>query len=431
MSKKKKSGAKGRPSKLKNSEKKISRKKLLIIFISAFLGIAVILGAVLGIMAYIRQANAAISYEGQVMDKEVASFFIGRLKTKYIHDLKSEYPEAYDSPYFWNKQYDEEHTHGEIMQQFAEYEIRRILINNYIFDSVSTLSDEDERIIETAINETLEYHTGGSEEEFDRMAAEYGFDYDSYCTAVEMLYKSNIAFDSIYGENGALVSSLSDFAGMREEYLSEYSHVKLIFIRTERKKTVNEDNTETVTDLTEEEKAQRLATISEIRAAIDAIETGADKQMTPLAFQNYLEKHGEGDPLYTASGFYFHSDSAFTEEFGIQFPEVVEKSLSMKEGSYAEVKVDFAGKEDGVPVTDPSPGVCFIYKYAPTPSAYTNSDLAGCFADFYYNAAKADYLRNLESRMSDIEIGPKFSELDFKAISTNSVLYPTFSKEEK
>lgn len=403
------------------------RKRIFIICISLFLGAALVFGAVLGIITAVRYSKAVISYDGIVMDEKVASFFVGRFKTQYIHDLRTAgYKSAADTEYFWNSQYDEKNTHGEMMRSLAERKIKQILIDNYLFDSVATLSAEDEAMIEKAIKETLEFHTDGTEEDFNAKAAEYGFDYDSYRIAVEMLYKANKAFAANYGENGALISSNSSFNGGFDRYLNEYSHVKLLFFRTEKKVIKGDDGSETVVELTEKEKEERMALISEIRASIDAFNNGNDGQITPLLFQNYIEKKGEGDPAYSVTGYYFHKDASFTKEFAVQHPSVTEAAMEMSVGEYREVKVDFAGKVDGIAVTEPSPGVCFIYKYEPTGGAYSNTALSGCFSDFYLNMAKDAYLDASERIMPNVEIGPRFESLDFYAIATNSILYPRY-----
>ena len=111
----------------------VNKRKALIIFVSAFAAAAIIFGAAFGILSAIKEANAVFSYDGVVMDKEVASFFIGRFKTKYIHDLKSQYKDAENTEKFWSSSYDAERTHGEIMQSLAELQLKQIVINNYFY----------------------------------------------------------------------------------------------------------------------------------------------------------------------------------------------------------------------------------------------------------------------------------------------------------
>ena len=324
---------------------------------------------------------------------------------------------------FWNSKYDDKRTHGDIMKELATLQLKQVIVNNYLFDRYSSLTDDDEAKIEKAINETLEYHTGGSLDEFEAQAAKYGFDYDSYCNAVEMLYKADRAFSAIYGLEGAAISSDTSSCN---EYLSEYSHVSLIFIRKEDKLVLHEDKSTDIVILSEEERAKRLDSIKEISSAITAYENGTEGQMTPTAFAMYLSKYGEGDSDYDTLGYYFHEDSDFTDEFATQFPTVTEKALSMKQGSYAMVDVDFKNAKDDDAKS--SPGVCFIYKSTPQSGAYTESALERCFSDFYANAAAAQFIKSSDKLVESVEIGPKFSEIDFYTVSTNSILYPRYDK---
>ena len=369
-----------------------------------------------------RAAGAVVSFEGVVLDEEVSAFFVGRFKTGYIRELREAgYSNAENTDAFWNSAYDKDTTHGELMQSLAARQLKEIAVTNYLFDRYSSLTDEDEERIEKAISETLEYHTGGSVREFERLSEAYGFDFDSYCDAVEMLYKAEHAFPAIYGIEG---SALQSDAEACEDYLSEYSHVSLIFIRTEDKLVTFDNGSQSVISLTEEERAARRASIEKIRAAIEAHNSGGDGQINPGAFQQYLAEYGEGDKNYDTLGHYFHKNSEFTAEYAVQFPEITEKALSMKIGEYAEVAVDMTNKDREEEKT--SPGVCFIYKSAPARGAYAQTALERCFSDFYSDAAVALYTESVESLMETVEEGKKYSSFDFKAIATNSILYPRY-----
>ena len=411
------------PSEKKN--KAFGRKRFFIILISALLATAVIFGAVLGVVAYVRSASAVVSFDGVTMDEKVATFFIGRFKTKYIYQLRSSgYPNADNTESFWNSKYDENTTHGELFTRLATNQLREIAVTSYLFDRYYSLTDADEEKIEKAIAETLEYQTGGSDEEFERLSAEYGFDYDSYCEAVEMLYKAERAFTVIYGSDG---SALSSDSASCEKYLSEYSHVSLIFIRTNDKLVTQDDGSQSVASLTEAEREARLLSIEKIRAAIAAYNNGTDGQINAGAFAQYLKEYGEGDKNYDTLGHYFHKNSEFTSEYAQQFPEITEKALSMKVGEYAEVAVDMTNKQNSAANT--SPGVCFIYKSSPAKGAYTESTLERCFSDFYSDAAVALFSDSVESLMETVELGDKYYKINFNAIATNSILYPRYDAE--
>lgn len=403
-------------------KKPFNVKRAVIIGLSAFLSLVLVFGAVLGIVTLVKRSGSVAYYDGIYISEGVASFFVGRFKTQYIRDLRLDGYEAQNTENFWNSKYDDTQTHGDIMRSLAEMRIKQIIACNYFFDRNASLSDRDEEKIEKAIRETLEYHTGGSVDEFNRMAEEYGFDYDDYCEAVKLMYKSDLAFTAIFGQDGSRIAS--DNASC-EDYLSEYSHVKLLFIRTEDKLVIEDDKSTSLVMLSEEEREERLANIDKVNKAIEAYKNGSDGQITPVAFDNYISTFGEGDTDFSGTGYYFHEDSEFSSEFSEQFPSVVEEALGMDIGEYSCVKVDFADaerKEAG----ESSPGVCFIYKYPPSKGAYATSSLSACFSDFYLHAASAVFLNATDLIVKEVVIGPKYEALDFIKISTNSVLYPRY-----
>lgn len=417
--------------KMKEKEKKLnshqnqnkrhrSRKNVfLTTFICVFLALVLIFGAVLGIITAMKNLNAVVKYEGQTMDKDTASFFVTYCKYRYMSILSSMGVEnVEDTKGFWNKTHDNEGvSYGELLIKNTEQYIRQVMVANYLFDKYAKLSSSDREIINNAGRELLIYKADGKKDVFNSAVKQYGFSYSSFKDAITMLYKANVAKSIIYGSDG---SNLANFPELADEYLSEYTHVKLLFIRTETKfeldengdRIIGDDGNDKTLPLTDEEKAEKQALISEIRGYIEAAKVGGDIQMGEEMFNYYLTKYDEGDKDMHADGYYFHKNSSFAAEFSTVFKNVVNKSYEMKTGSYDEVSVDF--------------GVCFIYKYEPTVRVYSSTLAEACFTDFYSDAANVMFEKTLTELSEDVVFDKKFSEIDIIGLPYNYDYLPSF-----
>ena len=403
----------------KNERQERRKNVFLTTFICVFLVLVLILGAVLGIITAVKNANAVVKYKGLTMDKETASFFVTYYKYRYMSILSSLGVEnVEDTRGFWNRIYENEGvSYGELLTKSTEQYIRQIMVANYLFDNYARLTSDDKEIINTARSELLTYKADGSKDRFNSEVSRYGFDYSSLKDAITMLYKANVAKNIIYGSDG---SNLANFPEIANEYLAEYTHVKLLFIRTETTFVLDENGDRIIGDdgndqtrlLTESEKAERQTLISEIRGYIDAAKVGGDIQMGEEMFDYYLEKHDEGDKDMHTDGYYFHKNSAFTAEFSEVFKNVVDKSYAMEIGSYDEVNVDF--------------GICFIYKYEPTANVYASTLAEACFTDFYSDAANVMFEKTLTELSADVIFTEKFKKIDIIALPYNYDYLPSF-----
>ncbi len=395
-------------------------KRALIIFMAAFLSLALVLGATLGVIAIVKRAGSVVSYEGITMNKQVASFFVSRFKVEYISALRSSGVNATDTKAFWSSKDDTGATHGEKFRALAEQYLKEVVATAYLFDRYAKLNKEDKEKIKATCHDVLEYQADGDEDKFNEKAARYGFDYDSFCDAVELFYKSTNSYASIYGTDGTGI--YSDNASC-EKYLSEYSHVQFIFIRTEQKVTTDSDGNTVLVDLTDEEKAERMALIDTLAAAIDAIKTNADGQMTPAMFEIYLDgKYNDGDISMNSTGYYLHENAETTSELAEAFPEVVKTALEMENGEFEKVVTTPVDADNRIGMD----AVCFIYKYAPTPGAYKTPSLERWFSDFYSDASEQLFVKSISALIKDAKTTDRLSQLDIVAIPNNTELVPRF-----
>lgn len=401
-----------------NSTEKKQKSRFLTIFICIFASLTLILAATLGIVSAVNNSKAAVKYKGVIMDAETASFFASYYKYRYMGMLSSMgVAGVEDTQGFWNKTYEKEgKTYGELLDASTRAYIGQIVAANYLYDSYDRLSSEDKDIINSAVKEILSYKASGSKKTFNQLVSEYGFSYSSFKNAAKFLYKASTVKELIYGNGG---TNIANFPELAAEYLSQYSHVKLLFIRTETAFVLDEDGNR-VTEggydktrpLTEEEKAERSALISEIRGYIASAENGGDIQMSDEMFGNYQKNHDDGDSDMHADGYYFHKNSSFTAEFSSEFENIVDKAYQMPIDSYGEVALDF--------------GVCFIYKYIPTRSAYSSSLAEPCFVDFYSDAANYFFEKNITEIGTSVNFTDRFSKIDLKMLPYNYAYFPIF-----
>ena len=385
-----------------------SKYRFLTIFVCAFLAFVIVLGATLGIIIGVRNARTYARYGSTYVDEGTVNYLASVYKTEYLAELKSAGVNAYDSPYFWIDKAEDGKTYGEKLNaSFKEY-VSGLLVAAELFNSSTKYTKEDKRVVRTAAEQVLKYTCDGSKEVFNEKAEMYGFDYDDFLSACELLYKASLAKTMIYGEDGA---NLAYYPDECEKYLAQYTHVSLLFVRTEETFQIDSSGNPIVEDgeyvmrpLTDEEKAERDEIISTLRLAIEAGENGEDGAISPQMFEIYLEK-SDGDKDMFDTGYYFIPAASETAAFYSYHPTIVDKAYEMEIGEYAEVEC--------------SVGRCFIYKYAPLSGAYSDKDNR-FFSDFYSDASVYLYALSLSQLAFEVDFSEKFDGVDVSAIRKNS-----------
>lgn len=387
-------------------KKSLDKKRLLIVLVSVFVGAVVLFGAVFGIIAAVRNARAAMKYRSTYLSAGVASYLASTYKTDFIKGLGIE---VTDTPDFWNSEYKDGISYADTLRQETERYIRNVVAGSYLFDRYATLTSYERAAIKNAAEERLDYLYNGDKNKFNSDTSMMGFDYSDFLDATEMLYKYGRARNAIYGDNGEVLTAAAYYREC-DKYYKQYSHVKLLFIRTESEFVTDENGnrvTENGKDKTEPlnsfEKAERLGDIADIAAAIDALKSGENMQMTPLLFDTYLEKYSY-DIEFDRGGYYFAPDSEYTSLFinnpdGIDdYKEIALTALSMEEGEYEKVQY--------------GDGICYIYKYEREAGAYAFGRYSDFFSDFYSLAADYLYFENLNAISEEVEIRDKFRAID-------------------
>ncbi len=381
------------------------KNRFLTIFVCIFAAAVLVFGGTLGIVVGVRNSRAVVSYENARADAGALRYLSANYKINYIRALKASGVKANDTENFWNSTDESGVTYKELFAESFEEYVRALVASANVFLTYSSYTKADKESVRATVEEILEYKAGGSEKEFNAMAEKYGFDYDDFCSAAELLYKAGRAKNVIYGADGeALVYSPEECA----KYLETYSHVSLLFVRTEEVFQTDEEGnivygdngSALMREMTAEEKAERQAIIDKLTAAIEAKKNGGDYQITPEMFEIYLEK-SDGDAKMHDKGYYFNENADATLEFATEFPEIVECALGMELKTFAKV--------------DCSIGVCFIYKYDAMKGAYSDADNL-FFSDFYSDASNYLYEDILNTLSPEVKVKDEFFDTDYSAI---------------
>lgn len=384
-----------------------SSKRAFLIFTSVFLGIILLAGIIIGTVAIVRNARAVMKYKGIYLNEGVANYISATYKYDFIKSLKRLGIECYDDETFWQSEAEDGVTYASLLEENTERHLKRVIIGAYLFDRNAKLTKDDKDTIKRSVSEVLDYKAGGDKERFNEMGKEAGFTFRDFEKAAELLYKYEMAETVIFGLEGTALE-YGDFSEECDEFFSQnYSHVKLMFIRTDgRVVTDSETGKEEVVEYTDAERAEVEARIEEIRTLI------ANGWMDEGTFDDFVNIEFNTGTVNDTEGYYFSALSSYTHEFADGAPEVVKTALKMKTGEYMEEPYEF--------------GVCFIYKCELEEGAYSRIGIAHFFGDFYSNAASYIYSKSVDAFLSDVVVKDKYNKAAIVTKPYNYELYVIF-----
>jgi hypothetical protein len=273
-----------------------------------------------------------------------------------------------------------------------------MLISIALFESKSSLASSDKQRIEEIAKRPLTKY--GSVEEFNKVGAKYGFDYDDYRSCVELIYKATAAKSYFMGADGRKVSEADV-----EEYLGKYSHVSLLFISDELIYEENGNGELESRPLTDSERKEREEIANRLRELI------ANGNVSAETFEYYYPKSDSDQEMF-ATGYHLKMGARSTDAFAANYPQVVSKALEMNFGEFAEVECKI--------------GSCFIYKYEKADSeAITKIDPENnpFFSDFYTDAADYAFQKMLSPEVEKVEFSKGFDAISILDIPQNYELY--------
>ncbi|MBQ2737206.1 MAG: hypothetical protein IJF38_00825 [Clostridia bacterium] len=384
-------------------------KRVLLISVCILLGLVMILGATLGIVSGVRRAKALVYFDGIDISEGEARYLVSYYKAQYMANLSRGGVSVSDTPEFWSSKVFGDSTYLDYLRISTESYLRQLTVANKIFDKNTSLTGKDRDNLKIATEEILSYRAQGSKSTFGELCKKYGFDYSDFVSATEKIYKGWSAKTKIFGDKGENMSLFPDYC---EEFLEYYTHVDLLFIRTEEvfvydeagNRVVDDDGSYKTRPLTAEERAEREVRLEAARRAINGINAGT---VTPERFYELLAQYGEGDKSMDESGYYFHRESEYTKEFSEVFDEIVLASYELEEGMCCEIECDI--------------GRCFIRRVPVTDGAYLKTGaVKDCFSDFYSLTSDLVYQRLIDEDTKLVELRDIWSVIDLQAIPYNT-----------
>lgn len=392
-----------------SAENTKKKKNKMLVTVAILLACVLLFCAVMGVIAIVRNMSVAMSCDGVYMDIGEATYLAATFKSMFIN----RYGLA-DTAQFWASRYSAEQTWGELLQQKTEEYLRQLTFGARLYDSIATMSRDNEKMIEEQLVSMLEVQRS-SAAFIDSQADVSGYDFDDMVDASIILYKSYLAKRLLFGDQGAMLENLaySEQAYYREEvesfFSSQYRYVNIAYIRLESEIDFDDggnyspgnDGTIEMRPLTDEEKAERTALVAEVKDKISAGSFTSDELAKIIKQYN---KNYE----YSTTGYYFAMTSSATVDYNARISsDVVTKVFEMSEG-------DFAVVED-------SNMAYIIYRGAHT-SAHAFEDLkfSDFFGDFYSDAADYIYASLLDEGMTEVEVKDKYYEINVLSLKPNT-----------
>jgi hypothetical protein len=384
----------------------------LLIFVCIFLALVIGIGSFAGIYLAIKNSKTAVKLGSVSVSEGSARFLVSTFKSDYIALLSNNKIAAYDSERFWNKEAEAGTTYRDMLDSYIKDRLLSLAASASIYKDTLGKNDAREVAEKTAEN-ILSLRFDGDKSKFNTEAEPYGFEYDDYIEAIELLYCESAAMESIYGENG---KNLESYPEQCVDYLDNFVRVKILFLMENDRYSLDEnknyienpdDGGETALThpMSESEKAARAALIERLRSLVSG--TGGES-MTENTVDYYQKsatgdyEKSDGDPYWPDGeyiGYYFNKSSRATALFSKRYEGVVEAAFDMKVGEYRIVDC---------PTID---GVCLLYRCNTESKAYKNEENP-FFADFYENAASHLYGEVIEAYRSEISYGKPYSEID-------------------
>lgn len=428
---------------------------IIIIAVCVVLALAIIFGAVLGIVTAVRNASYVMKADRVGMDKGVASYLISLYKYDYVIS----YEGAKDTDEFWSKPR-VTGNEGDLFNFSATKHLKQIIAANALFDQYAELTDNDKKRIDLATNEVLNFKASGSKRVFNEKTKDMGFDFDDFKKGSEMIYKANIVASRIFGEGGANMPSLfGDFC--ESFYENNYIKAKILIIRTENTFAYETDASgkfvldakgekipiydtdssgnkiHSTRPLTHDEKAERMGYIEELDRLAAELSESPNSTITRNRFNALLsevaEKYDENVLSGVTDGYYLMRKSYTTSDYGNM--EIVKSDYTERLGldhivsqAYLLDTNEIYVYESGAIASDHTATEtysykCYVVKEEKDEGAYTKSSLEHFFRDFNALASYFLYADLIEEKTDDVELTKKWDAINPVAIPMNKDLY--------
>ena len=402
-------------------------RKAVVIVLSAILCVALMLGIVLGIVTLVRNSSYVMTLDRVGIDKGVASFLISIYKHDYIQTLLNNGIDASDSDEFWSKKR-YTGTEGDLFNYEVTEYLKSVIAANVLFDEYASLTKEDERKIDFAVQEVLRYQSAGNKKAFNDSTREMGFDYKDFKKGTEMLYKLRVVYTTVFGESGSrMQTSFADYC--EKYYNANYIRAKILIIRTEDTYKFDEngemikgdDGKYETTSLTNVQKAERNAYIERLDQCVSDLNVNPNNSIALNDFNNLLgeiaDKYKENVTSGVKNGYYLAKSSDYASKLGLD--GVINDAFELEIGEIKtytyEAGVTKATDESSVGFSYK----CYVYKMEKESKAYQDTSLEHFFHDFNTLSSVSLYSEIVEEYSKGVEIKDKFDAVNPVAIPRN------------
>ncbi len=393
----------------------------MIIIIAAILAVVLVVGIILGSVLLVRGANSLAEYRGVTVTRGMVSYLVSITKVTYLSSLVSQGVDAKDTPEFWNSEKSAGVSYiSDFSREFLDY-LRGVLISAYYFELESGIDSDAANLINEECREVLMYHADGDVKKFNELTADMGFTYADFCATIKLLYKAERAAYALYG-NGTSLS-----VAMYDEYFSEYSKVKTIYILKNERfvldadgNYVTENGKYQLIGLTEEEKVIRENDIADAKAAIEAISVGGNGQFSKETFDILNNKYNN-DPKNKENGYYFAAGTEYTSWYNREFFSEVANTTEERR-IFSDV-TSVAGDMDvgEFKVIENEDMAIILYRAPQDAYDYAADKYKDFFGDFYQCAAIYHYNNLVKGESSKVVIKDKYySEINLIDIKKNT-----------
>lgn len=274
-------------------------------------------------------------------------------------------------------------TAEEYLYQQTVENIKMTLICMELFrQNGLSLSASLEQQIDDYIDDLLKEYAGGSKKTLNAALSTYGVNMTMLRDIYRDQEKSGALFSYMYGENGTMVVTESDYASY---YTDNYCHIRHIYVNNQYYYVTDENGNSVFNDKGYVETAEMsVEETAEKQKIIDAIDEAlADGTDFDTVYETYSEDQ------YYPNGYYLTRDIDFIDE-------VVDAAFSLEIGEWQKVESDY--------------GVHYINRLPLDANAYSDEDNADFFPD-YENTVKTElFVAYIRSFLDDVIVNQDIIE---------------------
>lgn len=356
-------------------------------------------------------------------------------------------------PYLTDNDLTQEMENGMTIAEYLEIAYRQsfdqtvlsLLFAQPMFEKLGlSLSYEDELKISSAANEvamTIAYEFSGKYDinEFNKVATEYGFDYDTLVSVYRKQYKEAMVKEHLLGKNYEKITKEQKESYCKENYLC----YQTLIINTTYKEYVDSSGEKSILPLTEDEKRERELLVTELKELL--INKNKDYNYVLLAdkvdmtYEQLWELYDDDNRItgHYPYGCYGPSDPTLAQ---LESNNVLSSAYYSKEGEvkaatakrYFDQGGSFEDANGETTTINPGDyfeyGTIFVKRLPLDPKAYEKEENDDFFGDsFIFAVANTVYFKALQEYEASLSYETQVSEtkgnFTFATVKANELDY--------